>query len=100
MKAWEQAIALCKPSDGVKLTRAEEQQKRSCEEGLKAAKDAMQRRDRRVASNVVSIHEEMQTLPWQRAEKMVADSHVEDNSSVSQTKLRPRSHVFNKLDIH
>ena len=69
-------------SDGVKLTPAEAQHKRTCEDGLKVAKAAMQKRDAAAGSVFYTFPANSGHLPWERALKMERDIKKIGTSSV------------------
>lgn len=78
--SWKKAIALCVPSSGATLTRAEQQLKQVCEDGHKAAQDAQAEKERQVRS---IIDERPDSRPWNRALEMEKDIESIGMSSVS-----------------
>lgn len=84
--AWKKAVALCVPSDGFKLTRAEQTQMQNCQEGLKTAKDAKDKRDKQGSPKFTTVRlEQGNSLPWHRALKMEVDIRKIGLSSVSHS---------------
>lgn len=79
--AWKEAIALCVPSDGVKLTHAEQRQKKSYEGGLKSAKEQYYSQARVAMTQTLQV--DVQNSPWQRAHNMLqGDTEILQQASV------------------
>lgn len=95
IRAWEKALELCVPSDGAKLKPAEKRRKKTCQDGLNAAKVAKHMRDKKVPGNVRPMPTDRSLLPWNRAEKMEVDIQYDrlSSASISSTFVRHCMHL-------